>query len=210
MLLVTTPYGLYFANKYPEKCQAVICYPFRFYNVTSYNRRIWKLKDNKGFEKIVKNKKYNVDKHLININEKRFNKLFDDIGDDEKQIIYLTFDFYLQRNSESIPTKFKVPSYLYTRFDLDVETIIQYNYERKAIAEMKQMKQITSKDDALLNSMIWNFDRVKFDAELKEKNKDDNNLHIKYLVSGWEDFQDIVDNIIVIKYNINNKIKPFQ
>jgi hypothetical protein len=48
--------------------------------------------------------------------------------------------------------------------------------------------------------MIWNFDRVKFDAKLKKENADNNKLHIKYLVSGWEDNQDIVDNIVVIKY----------
>ena len=45
------------------------------------------------------------------------------------------------------------------------------------------MKQIINKDDALYNSMIWNFDRIKFDAKLKKVNLSNNNLHIKYLVS---------------------------
>ena len=49
------PYGLYFADRYPKKCQAIISYPYRFYNFTSYERRIWKMKNNKGFEKIIKN-----------------------------------------------------------------------------------------------------------------------------------------------------------
>ena len=49
------------------------------------------------------------------------------------------------------------------------------------------MKQIMSKDDALLNSMIWNFDRIKFDAKLREENNN-NNLSIKYIINGWENY----------------------
>ena len=108
-------------------------------------------------------------------------------------------DFYLQKRSDLIPTKFKIPTYLYTRLDLDVESIIKFNYERKEIA---QMKQIMSEDDALLNSMIWNYDRIKFDARMRNENADNNNLHIKYLVTGWENFQDIVENVIIIKYSM--------
>lgn len=193
----TVPYGLYFANKYPEKCQTIIAYPYRFYSITSYERRIWKVRDNHGFEKIVKNKKYNVDDDLININESRFSELFNDPGEDEKQLIHLVMDFYLQKNSNLIPIKFKVPTYLYTRLDLDVESIIEFNYKRKEIAEMKQ---ILSENDALLNSMIWNYDGVKFDAMMKKENHDNDNLHIKYLVTGWENCQDIVENIIAIRY----------
>ena len=116
------------------------------------------MKDNKGFEKIIKNKKYDVDNYLININQERFDKLFIDPSNDEIQIIYLVVDFYLQKNSNLIPIKFKIPTYLYTRLDLDVKSIIKYNYKRKEIAEMKQ---IMNEDDALHNSMIWNFDRIK-------------------------------------------------
>ena len=61
------------------------------------------------------------------------------------------------------------------------------------------MKQIMNEDDALHNSMIWNFDRIKFDAKLKKVNSSNNKLHIKYLVSGWENYEDIIDNIIIIK-----------
>jgi len=189
------PYALYFADIYPKKCISVICYPFRFYSQESYDRRIWKLKNNNGMVAFVKNEKYNVDDYLLNITNDKFEELFDNQGDDEKQIIYLVFDLSIQKQHYKIPTKFKVPTYLYTRLDLDVSTIIKYNYERKEIAKMKQ---IITKDDALFNSMQWNFDRIKYDALLKENNNDNKNLKIKYLVSGWEDMQDVVDNVIII------------
>ena len=174
------PYGLYFVDQYPEKCTGIICYPFRFYCKESYERRIWKVKDNKGFEMMIKNKKYNVDDHLLNINEKRFKKLFINPQYDEKVLIWSIFDFNLQKQYYKIPSIFKVPTYLYTRLDLNVEDIIKLNYERKEIAKMKQ---IITEDDALYNSMIWNFDRIKYDYELKRANESNNFLKIKYLVS---------------------------
>lgn len=129
------PYALYFANNYSKKCISVICYPFRFYSQMSYDRRIWKLKNNNGFELLVKNKKYNVDDYLLNITNDKFEELFDNQGDDEKQIIYLVFDLSIQKQHYKIPTKFKVPIYLYTRLDLDVSTIIKYNYDRKDVVD---------------------------------------------------------------------------
>ena len=57
------------------------------------------------------------------------------------------------------------------------------------------MKKIFSENDALQNSMIWNFDRVKYDAKLRKANKDTNKLQIKYLISGWENLNDIVDEV---------------
>lgn len=200
------PYGLCFADKYPEKVIAIVCYPFRFYCKESYDRRIWKLKENKGFELLVKDKKYDVDNYLLNINEDRFSKLFNDPHDDEKQLIYLVMDVSLQRQYYKIPTLFKTLTYLYTRLDLDVQSVIKYNYERKEIAKMKQ---IISKDDALLNSMVWNFDRIKYDAELKKENENNKFLKIKYLITGWEDYDDIVDNVIVIIYK-KNKLRVFE
>ena len=44
--------------------------------------------------------------------------------------------------------------------------------------------------------MIWNFDRVKFDAKLKENNA--KKLKIKYIVSGWENYLDVVDEVKLI------------
>ena len=48
--------------------------------------------------------------------------------------------------------------------------------------------------------MIWNFERVKYDAKLKKENKNTNNLKIKYLITGWEDNNDIIDEIILFKF----------
>ena len=59
------PFGLYYASTYSSKCKGIICYPFRYYSKGSYDRRIWKLKTNNGYAKIIK--KYDVDNYMINI-----------------------------------------------------------------------------------------------------------------------------------------------
>lgn len=196
------PMALHFVNRYPKKIIGIICYPFRYYSLESYKRRIWKLKDNKGWESFIKNNKYDVDKYLFKINNKRFQELFlsnssnYDVG---KNIIYLVFDINLQKQYHKIPKKFKVPTVLYTRLDLDEKLVIKHNYDRKNIAKMKKL---FSENDALQSSMIWNFERVKYDAKLKKRNKDTNKLKIKYLISGWEDYNDIVDEVILFKNNL--------
>ena len=57
------------------------------------------------------------------------------------------------------------------------------------------MKKIFSENDALQNSMV---ERVKYDAMLKENN---NKLRIKYLISGWENYNDVVDEVALISIN---------
>ena len=81
---------------------------------------------------------------------------------------------------------------MYTRLDLDLPSVIEQNYKRSDIASMKK---IFSENDAMQNSMVWNFERVKYDAMLKKKNK---KLRIKYLISGWENYQDVIDEVILI------------
>ena len=49
-------------------------------------------------------------------------------------------------------------------------------------------------------SMMWNFERVKYDAMLKDNNK--KLLKIKYLISGWEDKQDIINEVILLKSGV--------
>ena len=191
------PMGLYYADKYPKHCQGIVCYPFRFYSKESYERRIWKFKNNKGWDIMVKNPKYDIDNYLLKINDARLQELFTDPQEAEKQVLYLIMDFYLQKQYYKIPKVFKTKTILYTRLDLDVPSIIKGNYKRKEIAVMKQ---IINESDALYNSMIWNFDRIKYDAILKNANKNNNFLKIKYLVSGWEDYNDIVDEVILFKY----------
>ena len=182
------PYGLYFANKYYKKVSKIICFPYRFYCKESYERRIWKLKDNGGWKSWIKN--YDIDRYLLNIGNDRLQELLSKAGDEEINIVYLTMDLYLQKNSNLIPTKFKSNTTLFTRLDLDVKNIIKYNYDRKDVAKMKQ---IFTENDALQNSMIWNFDKVKYDAFLKDNNG--NKLKIKYMVSGWENLDDVVDEV---------------
>jgi len=183
------PYGLFYANKYPKKCLGIVGYPYRFYCKESYERRIWKYKNNKGWKF-----SYDIDDYLIKVNNDRLQQLLDKPGHDEIDILYLIMDFNLQRQYYKIPTVFNVPTILYTRLDLNTESIIKHNYKRK---ETAQMKQIFNENDALFNSMMWNFDRVKYDAILMKKNKNNNFLKIKYLVSGWENFNNVIDEIIL-------------
>jgi hypothetical protein len=182
------PYGLYFTNKYSKKCLGIICYPYRFYCKESYERRLWKLRDNNGWSSWIK--KYDINDYLLNINNTKLQELLNKAGEEEVNIVYLIMDFYLQKNYILIPDKFKIRTILFTRLDLDVKSIIKFNYNRKDVAEMKK---IFSENDALQNSMVWNFDRVKYDAYLKEKN--DNRLKIKYIISSWENFEDVIDEV---------------
>jgi len=196
------PMALHFVNKYPNKVIGIVCYPFRYYSLESYKRRVWKLKDNKGWNSFVKNNKYDVDNYLFKINNKRLQELFiknPSNNDIEKTIIHLIFDINLQKQYHKIPKKCKVPTVLYTRLDLDEKLVIKHNYNRKNIAKMKKL---FSENDVLQSSMIWNFERVKYDAKLKKTNKDNNKLKIKYLISGWEDYDHIVDEIILFTNNL--------
>jgi hypothetical protein len=185
------PYGLYYSYHYSKYCSNIVCFPFRFYSKGSLERRIWKLKDNGGYDNTVK--KYNVDDYMININNERLQELIKDDSDSGKIAFYYAFDYNLQSQYEKIPTKFKIPTIIYTRLDLDIEGIIEHNYNRKDVAEMKK---IFSENDAMQQSMMWNFERVKYDHSLKENNK--KNLKIKYIISGWEDYNDIVDDIKIM------------
>lgn len=183
-------FGLYYSYHYPDKCKSIICYPFRYYSKGSLKRRIWKLKDNKGYEKIVK--AYNVDDYMININNKRLQELIKDNSDGGKIASWYVIDYNMQKQYKKIPTKFKVPTVLFTRLDLDLKSVIELNYDRTDVAAMKK---IFSENDAMQNSMVWNFERVKYDAMLKEKN--DDKLRIKYLITGWENYQDVIDEVIL-------------
>ena len=126
------PFGLYYVNNYFSNCIGIICYPFRYYSKGSYDRRIWKLKENNGYVKIIKN--YNVDDFLINITNERLQILINDNSNNGKQALYYVIDFYIQKQYDKIPLKFKIPTILYTRLDLDLKSIVENNYDRTNIA----------------------------------------------------------------------------
>lgn len=86
--------------------------------------------------------------------------------------------------------EFKIPTYLFTRLDMDIDSIIKLNYERKEIAKMKD---IVSENDALYNSAMWNFERVKHDKEMINQNGD--NLTIQYIIGGLENDRE-VENVM--------------
>lgn len=179
-------------------CITVICYPLRLYSNKSYNRRIWKYKDQGGWEKYI-SKNYDMENYFNNINDDRLNELLNVVKNNEENyaeaanIIYLNLDKYLQLNYKKIPSKFKTNTYLFTRLDMDTDSIVKLNFERKAIADMKG---IVSEQDALYNSMMWNFARVKFDKKLYDKNKDNlENLSIRYIIAGMERGKEVIDII---------------
>ena len=101
----------------------------------------------------------------------------------------------MQKQYNKIPLKFKIKTIIYTRLDLDIKSVVESNYDRTDIA---QMKKIFSENDALQQSMMWNFERVKYDYDLKNKNK--KLLKIKYIISSWENFQDIIDEMTILYY----------
>lgn len=189
-----SPYGLYFSNKYPTLCVGIICYPLRLYSKESLERREWKYKNQNGWNQYISDK-YNVDDYYLNINKKRFKELLDADTEKTKEIIYLIFDRYLQLQHEKIIYKFKVPTYLFSRLDLDIDSIIALNYERKEIASMKG---IVSEKDALYNSMMWNFHRVQRDKEILDKN-DQNTVTIHYIIGGIQNDNVILDAITLLK-----------
>ena len=195
----SSPYALAFANIYPNKCKGVICFPLRLYTKESYDRRIWKFKDNKGWEKYI-SQKYGIDNYLLKLNNKRLQELINKSDNQEEyEILRLTVDMNLRKQYNKIPQIFKIPTYLFTRLDLSAKDIIKHNFDRKEIADMKQ---ITSKDDAFFNSMTWNIARVQYDDILIKKNKNNNNLRIQYLASmdnkQVDYYQDLLDRIVLM------------
>ena len=186
-----SPYGLYTVDKYPELCQKIVCYPLRLYMQASLDRRIWKFKDQGGWKKYV-SKKYDIEDYYINPSNNAVKTLLKNPEKEEIDILYHISDMMLQKQSDKIPNTFKIPTVLFTRLDMDVDSIIKLNFERKAIADMKG---IVDKESALYTSMMWNFDRVKYDKNLLDKNKDNDNLQIKYYIANLEDDRNLYDSV---------------
>ena len=195
-----SPYGLYYADKYPQKCKSIICYPLRLYSQKSLERRMWKYKDRGGWTKYLGGK-YDIDEYYVNITNNRLKELVVKPQDIEKQILYLIFDYQLMKQHNNIPKVYKIPTYIYSRLDADIKTIVELNYDRKEIADMKG---IVSENDALYNSMMWNFARIKHDKEIMDKNNNDN-LLIQYYIGGIENIQLLVNNIKAIIYSKKTK-----
>ncbi len=57
----------------------------------------------------------------------------------------------LRKQFNKIPKVYKIPTYLFSRLDMDSTSTIQQNFERKAIADMKG---ILSPDDAIYLAMM--------------------------------------------------------
>jgi hypothetical protein len=197
-----SPFGLYFVNalnkKFPDKCKGIICYPFRLYVKESLERRVWKYKDNGGWIGHI-SQKYNIDDYMLKINNKRLQIILNNINTNNSyckesyNILMMIVDYFIRLQYKRIPLKYDIPTYLFSRLDMDVESIIKLNFDRKHIAKMKQY--VTEKD-TLYGSMMWNFDRVKYDKMLIDLN---NNyfLKINYIIAGINDIKkmEIIDAV---------------
>jgi len=169
----SSPYGLFLTDMYPEICKAIICYPLRLNTKESLDRLYHKYIDKNGWKYI--SEKYDPNNYFFNINDNRLNELFDKNGEEEKKIIDLLINLQLRKQYNKIPKIYKIPTYLFSRLDMDSISTIKLNFERKDIADMKG---ILSPDDAIYTSMMWNIARVQYDRELIELNKENNNLRI--------------------------------
>jgi len=174
----SSPYGLYFVDKYPDYCKAIICYPLRLNTKESLDRLYYKYIEKKGWKSISTT--YDPIDYFFEINDKRLNELFEKNGDEEKTIIELITNLQLRKQCDKIPKKFKCQTYLFSRLDMDAVSLIKYNFDRKEIAAMKG---ILSPDDAIYNSMMWNIARVQYDNELLDLNKETGLLRIHYMIA---------------------------
>ncbi len=194
----SSPFGLFFANIYPDLCKAIICYPLRLNTKESLDRLYHKYIEKNGWKYI--SKKYDPNDYFFEINDDRLNELFNKNGEEEKNIIDLLINLQLRKQYNKIPKIFKVSTYLFSRLDMDSISTIKLNFDRKDIAEMKG---ILSPDDAIYTSMMWNIARVQYDRELIELNKENNNLRIHYVVAFEtnEDVRQICDAVKILLYN---------
>ena len=181
----SSPYGLFFADKYRSYCKAIICYPLRLNTKESLDRLYYKYVEKNGWKYISKT--YDPIKYFFEINDDRLNELFDKNGEEEKNIIDLLINLQLRKQYDKIPKVFKVPTYLFSRLDMDLMSTIKLNFERKAIADMKG---ILSPDDAIYTSMMWNIARVQYDKELMNLNKENDFLRIHHIIA-FENNKDI-------------------
>jgi hypothetical protein len=191
----SSPYGLFFANMYPEICKAIICYPLRLNTKESLDRLYHKYVEKNGWKFI--SEKYDPINYFFKINDKRLNELFQKNGEEEKIIIDLLINLQLRKQYGKIPKVYKVPTYLFSRLDMDSVSTIKLNFERKDIA---YMKGILSPDDAIYSSMMWNIARVQYDKELIELNKENNFLRIHYIIAfeNNEDTRLITDAVKIL------------
>jgi hypothetical protein len=192
----SSPYGLFFADKYPEMCKSIICYPLRLNTKESLDRLYHKYVEKNGWKYISEN--YDPIKYFFEITNDRLNELFEKNGEEEKNIINLLINLQLRKQHDKIPKIYKIPTYLFARLDMDAVSTIKLNFERKDIADMKG---ILSPDDAIYTSMMWNIAKVQYDKELMELNKENNNLRIHYYVIENEDIRLITDAVKVLIFS---------
>jgi hypothetical protein len=140
-------------------------------------------------------KTYDPIKYFFEINDEKLNELFEKYGDEEKFIIDLIINLQLRKQYDKIPKIYKVPTYLFSRLDMDSVSTIKNNFDRKDIA---QMKSILSPDDAIYASMMWNIAKVQYDKDLIELNKENSNLRIHYMMGFEQDVILITDAVKIL------------
>jgi hypothetical protein len=167
-------YAQFYAQKYSKYCKGLICFPLRNYTKENLQRRIYKYKNNKGWEKL--NNGYNINKYFLKINNERLQEIISKQNNNEKLILFLVVELELRKQYTKLTNKFTIPTILYIRQDFDYKSIISRNYKTKAIAEMKN---IASENDAVIYSCIIQIQRVKEIDKIIYNNKD--NLIVNYI-----------------------------
>lgn len=188
----SAPYGLFFADKYPDYCKAIICYPLRLNTQSSLDRLYYKYINKNGWKYFSSN--YDPINYFFKINDEKLNELFKKNGNEEKNIIELLRNLIVRTQHDKIPKIYKIPTYIFSRLDMDSVSTIEANFERKEIADMKG---ILSPDDAIYTSMMWNIARVQYDKEILELNKDNNFLTIHHYIE-FDNFTKLIINAVKI------------
>ena len=184
-------YALYYSKQYANYCKGLLCFPLRGYTKYALERRIYKYKDNGGWERSV-SKTYNIDDYFININNKRLQEIITKRkNEEEKTILMLVVDLELRKQYEKLPEIFTIPTTLFIRLDLDKSSFLERNLNNEAVSAMK--KNFTEKD-AIFESCFGSMSKVEWCDKLLKKNP--KNLMIHYLPHQDNKFYDYGQYIV--------------
>ena len=184
-------YASYYSKQYANYCKGLLCFPLRGYTKYALERRIYKYKDNGGWERSV-SKTYNIDDYFININNKRLQEIITKRkNEEEKTILMLIVDLELRKQYKKLPEIFTIPTTLFIRLDLDKTSFLERNLNNEAVSAMK--KNFTEKD-AIFESCFGSMSKVEWCDKLLKKNP--KNLMIHYLPHQDNKFYDYGQYIV--------------
>lgn len=120
-----SPFALYIANKY-SKSKGVVCFPLRSYNKEGLERRIYKMKDKKGWDNYI-SKEYDIENYFINPKNEHLQEI---LSKKENYIAFMIMELQLRKQYDKIPTLFSCSTVIYTRLDLDQDSFVGRNLKK--------------------------------------------------------------------------------